>query len=166
MKKLSDGKLPMHPMDVSLSIQENLDEDTFVVFDGGDYCHFSRATVPIEKYLRSLYVSSFGMIGVGLPYAIGAKAALPDKKVILVVGDGSLGFHVPEIDTSVRHDLPVTVIVGNNSLWGIDYWIQKGLYDRDVWTELDQTNYELVDPFYNENISYHFHSTHAVNTLV
>ena len=90
MKKLSDGKLPMHPMDVSLSIQENLDEDTFVVFDGGDYCHFSRATVPIEKYLRSLYVSSFGMIGVGLPYAIGAKAALPDKKVILVVGDGSL----------------------------------------------------------------------------
>ena len=144
MKKLSDGKLPMHPMDVSLSIQENLDEDTFVVFDGGDYCHFSRATVPIEKYLRSLYVSSFGMIGVGLPYAIGAKAALPDKKVILVVGDGSLGFHVPEIDTSVRHDLPVTVIVGNNSLWGIDYWIQKGLYDRDVWTELDQTNYELV----------------------
>ena len=144
MNKLSDGELPMHPMDVSLSIQENLDYDIFVVFDGGDYCHFSRATVPIEKYLRSLYVSSFGMIGVGLPYAIGAKAALPDKKVILVVGDGSLGFHVPEIDTSVRHDLPVTVIVGNNSLWGIDYWIQKGLYDRDVWTELDQTNYELV----------------------
>ena len=144
MKKLSDGKLPMHPMDVSLSIQENLDEDTFVVFDGGDYCHFSRATVPIEKYLRSLYVSSFGMIGVGLPYAIGAKAALPDKKVILVVGDGSLGFHAPEIDTSVRHNLPVTVVVGNNSLWGIDYWIQKGLYERDVWTKLDQTNYELV----------------------
>ena len=144
MNKLSDGKLPMLPMDVSLSIQENLDEDTFVVFDGGDYCHFSRATVPIEKYLRSLYVSSFGMIGVGLPYAIGAKAALPDKKVILIVGDGSLGFHAPEIDTSVRHNLPVTVVVGNNSLWGIDYWIQKGLYERDVWTKLDQTNYELV----------------------
>ena len=144
MTKLSDNKLPMHPMDVSLSIQENLDDDTFVVFDGGDYCHFSRATVPIENYLRSLYVSSFGMIGVGLPYALGAKAALPDKKVILVVGDGSLGFHAPEIDTSVRHDLPITVVVGNNSLWGIDYWIQKGLYNRDVWTKLDQTNYELV----------------------
>ena len=144
MNKLSDNKLPMHPMDVSLAIQENLDDDTFVVFDGGDYCHFSRATVPIENYLRSLYVSSFGMIGVGLPYALGAKAALPDKKVILVVGDGSLGFHAPEIDTSVRHDLPITVVVGNNSLWGIDYWIQKGLYNRDVWTKLDQTNYELV----------------------
>ena len=144
MTKLSDNKLPMHPMDVSLAIQKNLDDDTFVVFDGGDYCHFSRATVPIENYLRSLYVSSFGMIGVGLPYALGAKAALPDKKVILVVGDGSLGFHAPEIDTSVRHDLPITVVVGNNSLWGIDYWIQKGLYNRDVWTKLDQTNYELV----------------------
>ena len=125
MTKLADNKLPMHPMDVSLSIQENLDDDTFVVFDGGDYCHFSRATVPIENYLRSLYVSSFGMIGVGLPYAIGAKAALPDKKVILVVGDGSLGFHAMDIDTAGRHQLPITIVVGNNSLWGIDYQIQK-----------------------------------------
>ena len=93
------------------------------------------------------------MFGVGRPYAIGAKAALPDKKIVLVVGDGSLGFHVPEIDTSVRHNLPITIIVGNNSLWGIDYWIQKGLYDRDIWTKLDQTNYELIAKGFGDNWS-------------
>ena len=151
MDSLADGSLPMHPMEISKAIRECMDEDTFVVFDGGDYCHYSRATVPVENYLRSMYVSSFGMIGVGLPYAIGAKAALPDKKIVLVVGDGSLGFHVPEIDTSVRHNLPITIIVGNNSLWGIDYWIQKGLYDRDIWTKLDQTNYELIAKGFGAN---------------
>ena len=151
MDNLADNSLPMHPMEISKAIRESIDEDTFVVFDGGDYCHYSRATIPIENYLRTMYVSSFGMFGVGLPYAIGAKAALPDKKVVLVVGDGSLGFHVPELDTSVRHDLPVTIVVGNNSLWGIDYWIQKGLYNRDVWTKLDQTNYELIAKGFGAN---------------
>jgi len=151
MDNLADNSLPMHPMEISKAIRESIDQDTFVVFDGGDYCHYSRATVPIENYLRTMYVSSFGMIGVGLPYAIGAKAALPDKKVVLVVGDGSLGFHVPELDTSVRHNLPVTIVVGNNSLWGIDYWIQKGLYNRDVWTKLDQTNYELIAKGFGAN---------------
>ncbi len=151
MDDLADNSLPMHPMEISKAIRDSIDDDTFVIFDGGDYCHYSRATVPVENYLRSMYVSSFGMIGVGLPYAIGAKAAMPDKKVVLVVGDGSLGFHVPEIDTSVRHNLPVTVIVGNNSLWGIDYWIQKGLYNRDVWTKLDQTNYELIAKGFGAN---------------
>ena len=144
MRSNANSTLPMHPMEISKTITENIDADTFLVFDGGDYCHYSRATVPVENYLRSMYVSSFGMIGVGLPYAIGAKAALPDKEVVLVVGDGSLGFHVPELDTAVRHDLPLTIIVGNNSLWGIDYWIQKGLFKRDIWTKLDQTKYELI----------------------
>ena len=49
-----------------------------------------------------------------------------------------------EIDTAVRHNLPITILVGNNSLWGIDYQIQKGLYGRTVWTELDQTRYDLI----------------------
>ncbi|MAU55719.1 MAG: hypothetical protein CL899_02100 [Dehalococcoidia bacterium] len=144
MDSFADGSVPMHPMEISKATRKNIDEDTFVVFDGGDYCHFSRATLHAEKYLRWMYVSSFGMIGVGLPYAIGAKVALPDKKVVLIVGDGSLGFHVPELDTAVRNDLPISIVVGNNSLWGIDYWIQKGLYDRDIWTRLDQTKYEII----------------------
>ena len=144
MNNLADGSVPMHPMEISKAVKESAPDNSFFVYDGGDYCHFSRATLPSNHYLSCMYVSSFGMIGVGLPYAIGAKAAMPDKNVILIVGDGSLSFHVPEIDTAVRNKLPISIIVGNNSLWGIDYWIQKGLYNRDVWTKLDQTKYEFV----------------------
>jgi len=84
------------------------------------------------------------MIGAALPYAIGAQVAFPDKKVICIVGDGSLGFHAMDIDTAVRHNLPIKILVGNNSLWGIDYQIQKGLYGRTIWTELEQTRYDLI----------------------
>ena len=84
------------------------------------------------------------MIGVGLPYALGAQAALPDKRVVLVVGDGSIGFNGMEIDTAVRHGLNVIIVLGNNSYWGIDWQIQQGLYGRPVWTDLLPTRYDIM----------------------
>ena len=84
------------------------------------------------------------MIGVGLPYAVGAQVALPGNKVVLANGDGSLGFNGMEIDTMVRHNLPVKMFVGNNSIWGIDWQIQKGIYGRPVWTDLLPTRYDVM----------------------
>lgn len=135
---------PIHPMFVSEQLQKFIDADTHITYDGGDYCHFLRASIKRDKPFRFQNVSSFGMIGVGLPYALGAQVALPDSKVVLAVGDGSFGFNGMEIDTMVRHKLPVKMIVGNNSIWGIDWQIQKGLYGRPVWTDLLPTRYDVV----------------------
>jgi acetolactate synthase-1/2/3 large subunit len=49
-----------------------------------------------------------------------------------------------EVDTMVRHKLPVKIVLGNNSMWGIDWQIQKGLYGRPVWTDLLPTRYDQV----------------------
>jgi acetolactate synthase-1/2/3 large subunit len=141
---LATGEDPMHPMDVSNALQKYIDDDTHVTWDGGDYCHFLRASIKRDNPYRFHNVSSFGMIGVALPYALGAQVALPDSKVVLGNGDGSLGFNGMEIDTMVRHDLPVKMIIGNNSIWGIDWQIQKGLYGRPVWTDLLPTRYDVV----------------------
>ena len=62
---------PMHPMFVSETLQKHLNEDAHITFDGGDYCHFLRATVPRERAFRFHNVSSFGMIGVGVAYGMG-----------------------------------------------------------------------------------------------
>jgi acetolactate synthase-1/2/3 large subunit len=129
---------------VSKTLQEFIDDDTHITYDGGDYCHFLRSSIKREQPFRFHNVSSFGMIGVGLPYALGAQVALPDKKVVLANGDGSLGFNGMEIDTMVRHGLPVKMFVGNNSIWGIDWQIQKGLYGRPVWTDLLPTRYDVM----------------------
>jgi acetolactate synthase-1/2/3 large subunit len=144
LTRLGKMESPMHPMHVSNTLKKFIDDDTHVTFDGGDYCHFLRASIERDKPYRFHNVSSFGMIGVGLPYALGAQVALPGKKVVVANGDGSLGFNGMEIDTMVRHDLPVKIMVGNNSIWGIDWQIQKGLYGRPVWTDLLPTRYDVM----------------------
>ncbi|MEX0763413.1 MAG: thiamine pyrophosphate-binding protein [Dehalococcoidia bacterium] len=144
LAELAVEKDPIHPMFVSQTLQKFIDRDTALAFDGGDYCHFFRASIKQETPYRWLYVSSFGMIGTGLPYAMGAQVAYPDKRVVLLVGDGSFGFNGMEIDTMIRHNLPVVTVLGNNSIWGIDWQIQKGLYGRPVWTDLLPTRYDLM----------------------
>ncbi len=147
---------PMHPMFVSETLQKHLDADAHITFDGGDYCHFLRATVPREQPFRFHNVSSFGMIGVGVAYGMGAQSALPDNQCVVCVGDGSFGFNGMELDTMVRHNLPVKILLGNNSIWGIDWQIQKGIYGRPVWTDLAPgTRYDLVAKglgAYGENV--------------
>ena len=141
---LATGEDPMHPMDISKALQKFIDADTHLTIDGGDYCHFFRGSIKRDLPFRFHNVSSFGMIGSGLPYALGAQVALPGKKVVLAIGDGSVGFNGMEIDTMVRHRLPVKMFVGNNAIWGIDWQIQKGLYGRPVWTDLLPTRYDVV----------------------
>ena len=147
---------PMHPMIISETLQKYLDDDAHITFDGGDYCHFLRASIPRDLPFRFHNVSSFGMIGVGIAYGIGAQVALPDTQCLVAVGDGSFGFNGMELDTMVRHHLPVKILLGNNSIWGIDWQIQKGIYGRPVWTDLARgTRYDLVAKglgAYGENV--------------
>ena len=141
---LATDDTPLHPMRVSTSLRPYIDDNTHITFDGGDYCHFLRASTPRQAPFMFENVSSFGMIGVGIAYGVGAQVALPDSRVVVAVGDGSLGFNVAELDTMVRHNLPVKVIVGGNNIWGIDWQIQKGLFGRTVWTELRSTRWDKV----------------------
>ena len=59
----------------------------------------------------------FGTMGVGLPFGIGAKVACPDKQVIVVHGDGSMGMNAMEIDTAVRHKIPILIVISLNGGW-------------------------------------------------
>jgi acetolactate synthase-1/2/3 large subunit len=70
--------------------------------------------------------------------------AHPDRRVVLLTGDGAFGFNAMEYDTAVRHDLPVVTVLGNDAAWGIDRQIQLGLYGRPVATDLLQSRYEQV----------------------
>ncbi len=59
-------------------------------------------------------------MGVGLPFAIGAKVARPDTQVVALHGDGSYGINAMEIDTAVRHNIPVVVVISCNGGWTAD----------------------------------------------
>ena len=88
----------------------------------------------------------FGCLGVGLPFALAAKLAKPEKKVIQLTGDGSFGFNVMEFDTAIRHNLPIVCVIGNDGCWGmIKHTIEKIYINKDIiGCDLSIRNYEKI----------------------
>jgi acetolactate synthase-1/2/3 large subunit len=81
-----------------------------------------------------------------MPFAIAAKVAHPEKPVLCIVGDGSVGLNFSEFDTMVRHDLPIVTVVNNDQIWGMSAHGQDLIYGegRRVVTELGATRYDLA----------------------
>ena len=119
---------------------------TFVA-DGGDALTWMLAYSYAEGPGRLLTTTTaLGTLGVGMPFAIGAKVARPEEPVILFTGDGAFGLSAMEIDTAVRHNLPVIVVVSNNAGWRDvshehDMWFGEG---RRYASELADTRYDRL----------------------
>jgi acetolactate synthase-1/2/3 large subunit len=93
-----------------------------------------------------LRLGPLATLGACLPIGLTAKVLYPDQPAIVISGDGSLGFYLAELDTAVRHKLPVVILVGNDGCWGIERELQLGTYggDRTVACDLRRTRYDLV----------------------
>jgi len=139
---------PIHPMRLCRELKEFVDEDTIVTIDGGDISTFGSQLLPAYKPGQHLAngASTYGCLGVGLPFALAAKAACPDKRVIALCGDGTFGLNGMEFDTAVRHDLPILNVIGNDGCWGmIKYPLEKRYgADRMVGCDLTFRNYERI----------------------
>ena len=144
LETLAVPETPMHAVYVHKAVERFLQPNSFLMFDGGDFCHFARAVYPAREARRWLYIPTVGMLGSSLPTALAAKLAYPESQVVSFTGDGSFGFQAMEFDTAVRHNLPIVVILGNDSAWGIDRQIQLAIYGRAVATDLLQTRYDQV----------------------
>ncbi|WP_349289906.1 thiamine pyrophosphate-dependent enzyme [Pseudonocardia sp. Ae150A_Ps1] len=83
-------------------------------------------------------------MGVGVPFAIAAALANPDRPAIAVTGDGAFGINAMEVNTAVRHGVPIVVIVSNNAAWNIERYDQAENYGLVVGTELDGNDYAAL----------------------
>jgi acetolactate synthase-1/2/3 large subunit len=136
----SDGR--MHPNHIFAALAElDLDGAT-VVADGGDLLSFARLGVPSAA--RYLDAGAFGCLGVGVPFAIAAALARPDRPAIAVTGDGAFGINAMEVNTAVRHGAKIVVIVSNNSAWNIERYDQLENYGLVVGTELEHNDYAAL----------------------
>lgn len=136
----------MHPYFAAKAVVEALDTETIAIYDGGELSawmsFFARAHRP-----RSWFgLGMMGGLGVGPGFAIGAQVARPESRVVLLSGDGALGFHLSEFNTMVRHKLPITTIVFNNQGWGMSLHGQQALYGTDtrVIVDLPDTRYDQI----------------------
>src|SRR5581483_11596601 len=137
---------PMHPAAFYRELKRALPRDVFYAWDGGDFAHWGRANLPVYEPGKWLRLGPLGTIGSALPNGLAMKMAHPDKPVTVITGDGSLGFYIAELDTAVRHNLPIVVIVGNDAGWGLERELQGAVtgLSETVACELRPTRYDIV----------------------
>jgi acetolactate synthase-1/2/3 large subunit len=142
---LSSDAEPIHPARIYGELVPRLSSDAVVVGDGGDFVSFAGRYVEPRRPGCWLDPGPYGCLGAGLGAAIGARIARPDAQVIVLLGDGAAGMSLMDVDTLVRHQLPVVMVVGNNSCWGLEKHPMRLFFGYDVAAELGrQTAYDEV----------------------
>ncbi len=142
----SDAR-PVHALRLAQEIDRFAGEDTIIVGDGGNVVASGSKIIRAPWHGSWLDPGRFGCLGMGLPFALAAKIAKPEKRVLAFLGDGAFGISGMEIDTLVRHRVPVVAVVGNDGAWAQIRGPQIGLYGeaRAVATRLgDGTRYDEV----------------------
>ena len=136
----ADGKI--HPRAIFDAIAAVAEPDYVGIADGGDLLSFARTGLRANTYMDA---GAFGCLGVGVPFAIAAALAMPNRQVISVNGDGAFGINAMEIDTAVRHGAKVVFIVSNNAAWNIERLDQEMNYGgRVVGTTLRHSDYAAL----------------------
>ena len=136
---------PIHPARIYGELVPRLAEDAVVIGDGGDFVSFAGKYVEPKRPGGWLDPGPYGCLGAGLGSAIAARLARPSSQVVLLLGDGAAGFSLMDVDTLVRHDLPVVMVMGNNSAWGLEKGPMQMLYGYDVAADLaERTKYDEV----------------------
>lgn len=136
----ADGKI--HPMAIFEALKHKVAADHVGIADGGDLLSFARVGMTARTYMDA---GAFGCLGVGVPFAVAAALAYPDRQVVSVNGDGAYGINAMEIDTAVRHGAKAVFIVSNNGAWNIERFDQEYNYGgRVVGTTLGEADYAAM----------------------
>ncbi len=145
---LNSNETPIDPQRMCREVRDWLDtmESPIVIGDGGDIVATAAKIIPVKNEGAWMDPGPLGTLGVGMPFALAAQLAHPEKRVVIVYGDGSFGLNGFEFDTAVRFGLPVIGVMGNDGAWGQMMRPQGALYgwDRLSATLLNFTRYDKV----------------------
>ncbi len=134
----------VNPLQLCREIEKRIADDSIIVADGGDFVATASYIMSPRGPLTWLDPGVFGTLGVGAGFALGAKLCRPDAEVWIIYGDGAAGYSLAEIDTFVRHQIPVIAVVGNDAGWTQIAREQVVMLNDDVGTVLRHSDYERV----------------------
>ena len=141
---LESDTAPMHPLRLMREIDRFLGDDDVLVVDGGETFVWMQMAATMQKPGRFISYGYLGCLGVGLPFGMAAKIRYPDKRVLVVTGDGSVGLNFAEFDTAVRHKLPIVVVINNDQAWGMTKHGQELRGLKVIGSELGPARYDLA----------------------
>jgi len=139
------GNGPMRPVVLCAAVQRLLDsaDDPILIVDGGEFGQWAQACISAKTRVIN---GPSGSIGGALCYAVAAKIARPNATVVVLMGDGTVGFHFAEFETAHRYGADFIAVIGHDSRWNAEYQIQLRDYgaDRLNECELNPTRYDLA----------------------
>lgn len=110
----SSDDLPMSPFRMLREIRDFLPREAICVLDGNVFMAAAQQVLPSYLPVSRFTAGSNGCMGVGIPFAVGAKLAAPERPVVAICGDTAFAFNVMEMETALRHRIPIVVVVVNN----------------------------------------------------
>lgn len=136
---------PIHPIRLMKEVRDFFDRDAICCIDGGNCGLWALHLNPIYKPRTFLWAGDSGQLGPGLPFAISAKIAYPDRQVYLISGDGAFMFNIQELETAVRHNVPIIAIIANDRRFGMIAGVQHLLFeDRFFAVDFTDVRYDKV----------------------
>jgi acetolactate synthase-1/2/3 large subunit len=140
----SDAK-PIHPLRLVKETVDFFSRDGILVMDGGNINLWVNIAGRIYQPRSFLWPEGTGQLGVGLPFAMGAKLANPGRPVFVIHGDGAFMLNPQEIETAVRYNLPVVDVIANDSAWGMIKGAQHTSYgDRYCGVDFCGIRFDLM----------------------
>lgn len=137
------GEGAIHPARLTQQLRSLLPDDAMVVYDGGHTSFWSNDILSAPRSRMRFHEPGLAVLGFGLPYANALQSRFPDRLVVNVTGDGSMGFTLQELDTARRYGLNVVNVIHNNAAWGVIRAGQKKA-DFEFATSLEDTDYAAI----------------------
>jgi len=134
----------LHPARVVQAIGTAFGRDAIYVTDGGFTSLWAYWFLPPTRPRSYLSILELGMLGTGVPSALGAKLGSPEREVVCVTGDGAAGFHFMEMQSAARERARITVIVFAEGSWSMEVPNEQMLYGRNFGTEMGTVRWDVV----------------------
>ena len=137
----NDDSFPMSPQRIILDLRKALDPEDIVVSDVGAHKMWMARMYQAERPNTCIISNGFASMGIGLPGAIAARLAYPEKTAVTVTGDAGFMMNSQEIETALRIGTPIVILVWNDSKYGLIKWHQDRRFGRDTQIEFNNPDF-------------------------
>jgi acetolactate synthase-1/2/3 large subunit len=134
----------IHPAHAIGAIGAFFGQDAVYTVDGGNTSLWAYSVLPPTRARSYHSILELGMLGTGIPSAVGAKLGAPGREVVCITGDGAAGFNIMEMQTAARERLAITVIVFAEGAWTMEELNELDLYETTFGTAQGEIRWDLV----------------------
>lgn len=134
----------LHPAQALAAVGEAFGRDAVYCTDGGMTSLWAALALPSTRPSSYHSILELGMLGTGIPSAIGARLGAPDREVVCVTGDGAAGFNVMELQTAAREGVKITVVVMADGEWTMEIPNEMARYGRTFGTSMGEVRWDIV----------------------